>query len=325
MPDPKPTPRPRAPTSAIATMLATALLTVANAAHAEIDPIVMFDGFDGCAPVQREIGSEGGTLRLCGAELVIPPDAVAAPVLFGIERLEDPGAAPFDMEFAGPAFRFTPPDPGLQQQASVRVPRADARIGGLAYFFPDEAQYILIEACQVSAGGVQQFSGALGDFAALRYLGDLPESTQSLGDGTIQTMTGTVEADFDIDAPGNNHAIYQDREDGSRLVTIASMIEGDQFEYVRFDLVVDFAAGTGELVQISRLGSIGGSYIVDLMGTATITFGDLSDGRIRADIEATLASGPEQIPFHATIDAAAERYIFPPSLQCPGGDFPPEG
>lgn len=325
MPDQKPTTRPRAPIHAIAAMLATALLTVANAAHAEIDPIVMFDGFDGCAPVQRAIGPEGGTLRLCGAELVIPPDAVAEPTLFGIERLEDPGAAPFDMEFAGPAFRFTPLDPGLQQQASVRVPRADARIGGLAYFFPDDAQYILIEACQVSAGGVQQFSGLLGDFAALRYLGELPENTQGLGDGTIQTTTGTLEANFDIDAPGNNHAIYQDLEDGRRMVTIASMIEGDQFEYVRFDLIVDFTAGSGELVQISRLGSIGGSYIVDLMGTATMTFGDLSDGRIRAEVEATLASGPEQIPFHATIDAAAERYIFPPSLQCPGGDFPPEG
>ncbi len=103
------------------------------------------------------------------------------------------------------------------------------------------------------------------------------------------------------------------------------MIEGDQFEHVRFDLVVDFAAGEGELVQISRLGSIGGSYIVDLMGTASITFGDLSDGRIRAEVEATLVSGPEEIAFHAIIDAAAERYIFPPSLQCPGGDFPPEG
>ena len=304
---------------------AIALLATATIARAEVDPTVMFDGFDGCAPVQREIGSEGGMLRLCGAELVIPPDAVAGSTLFGIEHLEDPAAPPFDMEFAGPAFRFTPLDPGLQQQASVRVPRADARTGGLAYFFPDDAQYILIEACQVSTGGVQQFSGLLGDFAAVRYLGDLPGNTQGLGDGSIQTTTGPLEVDFDIDAPGNNHAIYQDREDGSRLVTIASMTEGDQFEYVRFDLVIDFAAGEGELVQISRLGSIGGSYIVDLMGTATITFGDLSDGRIRAEVEATLASGPEQIPFHATIDAAAERYIVPPSLQCPGGDFPPGG
>lgn len=315
----------RFPMHALASVLGTALFAVGATAHAEVDPTVMFDGFDGCAPVQREIGPEGGMLRLCGAELVVPPDAVAAPVLFGIERLDDPGEPPFDMEFAGPAFRFTPQDPGLQQQASVRVPRADARIGGLAYFFPDVAEYILIEACQVSAGGVQQFSGLLGDFAALRYLGDLPDSTQGLGDGTIQTLTGTIQADFDLDAPGNNHAIYQDREDGSRLVTIASMIEGDQFEYVRFDLVVDFDAGTGELVQISRLGSIGGSYIVDLMGTASISFGDLSDGRIRAEIDATLASGPDEIPFQATIDAAAERYIFPPSLQCPGGDFPPEG
>ena len=54
---------------------------------------------------------------------------------------------------------------------------------------------------------------------------------------------------FDIDAPGNNHAIYQDQEDGRRQITIVSMLEGDQFEYVRFDLVVDFAAGDGDLVQ----------------------------------------------------------------------------
>jgi hypothetical protein len=285
----------------------------------------MFDGFDGCAPVQREIGSEGGSLRLCGAELVVPPDAVAAPTVFGIERLAEPGVAPFDMEFAGPAFRFTPVDPALQRAASVRVPRADARIGGLAVHPVHEARYVLIEACGVSAGGLQQYSTSLGEFAAVRYLGDLPASTQGLGDGTIQTLTGTIEADFDLDAPGNNHAIYQDQEDGRRQVTIISMLEGDQFEYVRFDLAVDFAAGNGELVQISRLGSIGGSYIVDLIGSASITFGDLSDGRIRATVDATLESGPEQIPFHATIDAAAERYIFPPSLQCPGGDFPPEG
>jgi hypothetical protein len=323
--DPKPIATLLSAPRAVGAVFAAALLTVANTVRADVDPVVMFDGFDGCAPVQGEIGPEGGVLRLCGAQLTIPPDAVVEPTVFGIERLDEPGEAPFDMEFAGPAFRFTPLDPGLQQQASVRVPRADARHGGLAYFFPDDAQYVLIEACQVSAGGIQQFSGLLGDFAAVRYLGDLPENTQGLGDGTIQTTTGPIEADFDIDAPGNNYAIYQDREDGRRQITIASMIEGDQFEFVRFDLVIDFAAGTGELVQISRLGSIGGSYIVDLLGTASIAFGDLSDGRIRAEVVATLASGPEEIPFHASIDAAAERYIFPPSLQCPGGDFPPEG
>lgn len=325
MPDLLPIVAPRSPTLKAVAVLALAGLALAGAAHAEVDPIVMFDGFDGCAPVQREIGPEGGSLRLCGAELAVPPDALAAPTMFGIERLADPGVAPFDMAFAGPAFRFTPADPGLQAPASVRVPRSDASIGGLAVHLADDAHYLLIEACGVSAGGLQQYTSALGDYAAVRYLGDLPPSTQGLGDGTIQTLTGTVPADFDIDAPGNNHAIYQDQEDGRRLVTIVSMLEGDQFEYVRFDLVVDFDAGDGELVQISRLGSIGGSYIVDLIGSASIAFGDLSDGRIRATIDATLESGPEQIPFHATIDAAAERFIFPPSLQCPGGDFPPEG
>ena len=325
MPDLSPVVVPRSPgLKAIAAVAITAL-ALAAAAHAEVDPIVMFDGFDGCAPVQREIGPEGGSLRLCGAELVVPQDALAAPTMFGIERLAEPGIAPFDMAFAGSAFRFTPADPGLQAPASVRVPRADASIGGLAVHPAHETRYVLIEACGVSAGGLQQYTSVLGDYAAVRYLGDLPPSTQGLGDGTIQTLTGTVPANFDIDAPGNNHAIYQDQEDGRRQITIVSMIEGDQFEYVRFDLVVDFAAGDGDLVQISRLGSIGGSYIIDLIGSASIAFGDLSDGRIRATIDATLESGPEQIPFHATIDAAAERYIFPPSLQCPGGDFPPEG
>lgn len=323
VPVPKPTLARRCSTSAIAALLTTTLLGVTRPAHADLDPIVMFDGFEGCASTQGEIGPEGGVLRLCGAQLTIPPDAVATPTLFGIERIDDPGQAPFDMEFAGPAFRFTPFNPGLRQQASVRVPRTDGRRGGLAYFFPDDAQYTLIEACQISASGVQQFSSQLGDFVALRYLGDLPDSTQGLGDGIIETITGKIQTKFDIDAPGNNHAIYQDLEDGRRQVMIASMIDGDQFEYIRFDLVVDFAAGNGELQQISRLGSIGGSYIVDVLGSASITFGDLSDGRIRAVVDATLASGPEQIPFHATIDAAAERYIFPPSLQCPGGDFPP--
>src|SRR5687768_16869203 len=157
--DPKPIAILRSAPRAVAAVFAAARLTVANTARADVDPVVMFDGFDGCAPVQGEIGPAGGVLRLCGAQLTIPPDAVVEPTVFGIERLDESGEAPFDMEFAGPAFRFTPLDPGLQQQASVRVPRADARHGRLAYFFPDDAQYILIEACQVSAGGIQQFSG----------------------------------------------------------------------------------------------------------------------------------------------------------------------
>src|SRR5690606_5617039 len=87
VPDLLPIVAPRLPTLKAVAIVALAGLALAGAAHAEVDPIVMFDGFDGCAPVQREIGPEGGSLRLCGAELAVPPDALAAPTMFGIERL----------------------------------------------------------------------------------------------------------------------------------------------------------------------------------------------------------------------------------------------
>ena len=89
--------------------LLLALASTSTSVFAEDDPIVMFDGFDGCAPVHRTIGPEGGVLRLCGAQLTIPAGSVGAPTTFGIERLESAPSAPFDMEPAGPAFRFTHP------------------------------------------------------------------------------------------------------------------------------------------------------------------------------------------------------------------------
>lgn len=307
----------------LAALLALALS--ATQAHAALDPIVMFDGFDGCNPVQAEIGPAGGTLKLCGAVLVVPPDAVEAPTVFGIEQVAEPDAAPYDMELAGPAFRFTPDDVYFPIAPSVRVPREDARRGGFAMHDPTEQEFFLIEACEVSAGGVQQYSGILGTFAAVRYTGDVPPNTQGLGDGTLDaTIAGTLHQ-HDIDEPGANWAIYNDLEDGRRLVTVSTLKSvADGIEAVRLDFYVDMAAGTGELVQISAIGSVNGSFIAGIMGEAAISFGDLSDGRLRGSIDATLASGQDSIAFDATFDIAAERYYFPPSLSCPGGgDFPP--
>ncbi len=290
-------------------------------ASAQTDPIVMFDGFDGCAPVQATIDAQGGSLRLCGAQLVVPAGAVDAPTVFGIERLDVAPPAPFDMEAAGAAFRFTPDDVAFAQSPSVRVPREDERRGGLAVFVPVEESLVLIEACQHSVGGVQQFVDRLGTFAAVRWQGVLPLNTQGLGDGQVHATAGGVATDYDLDAPGNNYAIHQDRPDGGRSITISAMREGDAFEFLRLDLGVDAAGTGGDIVQVSQLGSVSGSFIAGLLGEASITFGDLSDGRVRATVTATLANGSVSVPFEATFDIASERYVFPPALSCPG--FPP--
>lgn len=311
----------------VAAALAAALLTVAATAQAETDPIVMFDGFDECAPVQAEIGPAGGVLRMCGAVLTVPEFAVAEPTLFGIEPLGTPPDAPFDMELAGTAYRFMPDDRYFDQALSVRVPREDARRGGLAMQDPADDAMFLMEACQSSLGGVQQHVNLLGTFAAVRYAGDVPQSTQGLGDGTLTATVNGVTHIHDLDTPGANWAIYNDQPDGSRLVTVSALkdTEDGGIERVRLDFVVDMATGSGSLAQISAIGAAGGSYIADLMGSAQITFGDLSDGRIRAQIVASLASGPDMVDFAADFDIGVERYYFPPSMSCPGGGEMPPG
>jgi hypothetical protein len=299
---------------------AAAILSLACAsstALADFDEIISFDGFDGCEPVQASIGSEGGTLRLCGAQLSIPANAVTVATTFGIERVSAPPSAPFDMELAGPVFHFTPTDVTLQAPASVRVPRENGRRGGLSVDTGD-GSLLMIEACRFSASGLQQFFRQLGTFGAVRYVGDLPENTQGLGDGIVETIVHGRTITYDLDAPGVNWAIYQDQPDGRRQVTVRAMLEhdGGQFEAVRFDLSVDAATNSGDITQISLLGMFNGSFIAGLLGSASITFGDLSDGRIRANVDATLVSGPTSLPFQATLDVGVERYIFPPELNC---------
>jgi hypothetical protein len=311
---------PYGPCSRAALLLA---LTAASAPTFAEDPIVMFDGFDGCDPVTASIGPEGGELRLCGAQLTVPAGAVAAPTTFGIERLATAPDAPFDMEPAGPAFRFTPGALALDPPAVVRIPREDGRRGGLAQDVPWEGGFVLIEACDQSAGGLQQYFGELGTFGAFRFVGPLPDSTQGLGDGTLTAVADGVQTQYDVDRPGNNYAIYQDSPGGSRQVLVTAMndLPNGGFEYLRLDLAVNAATGQGSIIQISLLGPVNGSYILGLLGQASISFGDLSDGRIRAQIEANLVNGPQNIPFQAQIDVGVERYIFPPSLSCP--EMPP--
>jgi len=293
----------------------------AASAWAAPDEIIQFDGFDGCDAVQATLDTEGGTLRLCGAQLSVPPGTLSQPSLFGIERMAEPPPTPFDMELAGAAFRFTTNATSLANRVSVRVPRGDDRRGGLAVLDPHENVLVLIEACQTSPTGTQQFVNGLGTFAAIRYLGKLPENTLGLGDGTVTTtMSGTVR-EFDIDGPGRNFAVYQDLPDGSRQVLVNAMNElrDGEFDFVRMDLVANAATGSGELNQISVLGTASGSYIQGILGTASITFGDLSDGRVRAHVQATLMSGPASVPFEATMDVGVERFIFAPELSCPEG------
>lgn len=299
-------------------------------AHAGVDPkeLIFVNGFEiaapACAPVQATIGAEGGLLTLCGAELEVPANAVAQPTTFGIERVDAPPPPPFDMNFVGPVFRFTPTDVPLQAPASITVPRTDTARGGLVRFDAEQGGFILIEACGVTDTSLQQFQYVLNTFAAARYVGELPDSTQDLGDGTVDgTVDGAVHS-YDVDEPGN-YAIYEDRSDGGRLVTVSllrSPAEGD-FESLRMILVVNAADGTGEVVQVEFLSSIGGvfvggTYITGLMGTASITFGDLGDGRVRANVDASLArSGGGDLPVQMALDIGVERFIFPPSLSCP--------
>lgn len=304
-------------------LLAAAFGTAAPTADAGEDAIFA-DGFEdrsaSCAPVSATFGSEGGSLSLCGAELIVPPDAVAAPTQFGIERLAAPPPAPFDMEYAGAAFRFTPDDRVLDRAASVRVPREDARRGEFGLYDASMPGYLFIEPCRISDSDVQQFMRQLGTFAALRYQGELPSSTTGLGDGQVTAQVDGVARAFDIDEPGS-WAIYRDLEDGSRSITINAfhLVDGDQIEQLRFDLAANATTGSGNLVQVSLLGPRSGTYIDGIMGSASITFGNLSDGRIRAHVEATLA-GTENVPLRADFDVGVERFIFPSELQCPGRD-----
>lgn len=291
---------------------------------ANSDQIVMFDGFEGCGPVEAEIGPEGGVLRRCGAQMIVPPNAVAVPTLFGIERVASPPPAPFDMELAGPAIRFTPIDQSFDETISVRVPRDDSRRGGLAVHDPAEPAMFMIEACEYSEMGLQQFVGALGTYAAIRYVGHIPVSNQGLGDGEFITTTEGLTNVHDLDDPGDNWAVYYDLPDGRRQVTVHALKSfDDSFEFARLDFSVNQQTGEGALQQISVLGTHNGSYLDGLIGEAELTFGDLSDGRLRGQIEATLASGPKQVSFEATFDVAVERYYFPSELSCPGGKPPP--
>lgn len=304
-------------------MLAAAFGAAAPSADAAEDAIFA-DGFEdrsaSCAPVSAVFGSEGGSLSLCGAELIVPPAAVAEPTQFGIERLAAPPPAPFDMEYAGAAFRFTPDDRVLDRAASVRVPRQDARRGEFGLYDPGMADYLFIEPCRISDSDLQQFMSQLGTFAALRYQGVLPPSTAGLGDGQVTAQVDGVSRAFDIDDPGS-WAIYRDVSDGSRMITITAfhMVDGDQIEQLRIDLNANAATGSGSLTQISLLGPRSGTYIVGIMGTASISFGNLSDGRIRAHIDATLA-GSDSVPLQVDFDVGVERFIFPSELQCPGRD-----
>lgn len=309
------------------------VLTIAVAssfAQAGVDPkeLIFVNGFEvaapSCAPVQATIGSEGGTLELCGAKLEVPASAVAQPTTFGIERVDDPPPPPFDMSFVGSVFRFTPADAQLQQPVSITVPRTDTARGGLVRFDDQFGEFVLIEACGVTDTSLQQFQFALNTFAAARFVGDLPDSTQGLGDGSVNGTIDGLPRSYDVDEPGN-YAIYEDTADGSRLITVSVLhtpAEGD-FESLRMIFTVNAADATGDVAQIEYLSSIGGeflggSYIVGIQGTASINFGDLGDGRVRANVDATLAkSGGGDLPLQTALDVGVERFIFPPSLSCP--------
>jgi hypothetical protein len=311
-------------TSRLSIAIGIILSGASGFAMADPDQIIMFDGFEGCGPVEMEIGPAGGVLRRCGAEMVVPPNAVAVQTLFGIERSASAPPAPFDMELAGPAVRFTPIGHSFDEPISVRVPRDDSRRGGLAIHDPAEPALLMIEACGYSATGLQQFVGALGTYAAIRYVGHIPASTQGLGDGELVATTEGNTLVHDLDSGGDSWAVYHDLPDGSRQVTVHALESSDDsFEFTRLDFSINPQTGAGSLQQISVLGTHNGSYINGLIGEAEITFGDLSDGRLRGQIEATLESGPNQLSFEATFDVAVERFYFPPELSCPGGKPPP--
>lgn len=300
--------------------------------QAGVDPhdLIFADGFEpapACAPVQATIGSEGGSLSLCGAILDIPANAVAQPTTFGIERVDDPPPPPFDMSFVGPTFRFTPTGVLLQQPASITVPRTDTARGGLLRFDDEFGEFVLIEACRATDTSLQQFQYLLNTFSSARYVGDLPDNTQGLGDGLVDATIDGQPRSYDVDEAGN-YAIYEDTRDGSRMVTLSVLhtpSDGD-FESLRMIFTVNSATGSGEVAQIEFLSSIGGeflggSYMVGIQGTASIAFGNLADGRVRANVDAVLAkSGGGDLPVGMTFDIGVERFIFPPSLSCPRPD-----
>lgn len=182
------------------------------------DDRIFEDGFElvapSCVPVQATIGSEGGALSLCGARLEVPPGAVAQPTTFGIERVDAPPPPPFDMSFVGPVFRSTPADAPLQQPLSITVSRTNAARSGLLRFESEFDEFVLIEACGVSDTHLQQYVWQLNTFSAARYIGDLPPSTQGLGDGTVAAVVDGVPRSYSVENRRAGRSIATSRTAG---------------------------------------------------------------------------------------------------------------
>jgi hypothetical protein len=171
-------------------------------------------------PATAVIGPDGGELSHCGATLIIPEGALADDTEISIAIDDAPPEAPFERDFAAPAFVITPELPELLLAASLTLDHdaPGSRIY-LARYDDAEQTYFGIESCETTDTTIQQFVGAFGTWTVLRDVNDYPDSTQGLGDGTMELSFLATDTTFDLDSPGS-YGIYQSSESGDRSVTL---------------------------------------------------------------------------------------------------------
>lgn len=278
-------------------------------------------------PKSAVIGPDGGELSHCGATLVFPEGALAEDEEITISVEAAPPEAPFERELAAPVFVMTPEFPELALPVSLTLDHdaAGSRIY-LARYDDAEQTYFGIESCETTETTIQQFVGALGTWTVLRDVNDYPDSTQGLGDGTIDATFLDTETNFDLDSQGS-YGIYQSSESGDRVVTLIAWneIEGG-IQQLRLDFNVDATGTDGQLVQATwtdTVTSMGYSFIDGLVGSGgTFTVTETEDGRFQGEVTANMSGGnpPTEEPLSATFDVAVEKYAFPPEQSCPGGE-----
>lgn len=264
------------------------------------------------------IGSAGGTLEHCaGARLVVPPGALDADVELSITRVEvdvDPQAP---LVLAGPAFAFgAPSGTSLALGVEVVLPHDGGDRVEIAALI--DGAWETFEACGVTDSTIDQSVGFFGTFAALRDPTTYPDSGPSgLGAGTIEYTFGTLSETLEIDPSG--YGIDEDPGARRSLTFVFRRSDEDGLRQVDLRFVLE-ADGTLLPVQLAHadtvLSEIWSADELAHPGDTTIAITRDEAGALEGTIDATLHLGDEERAFHATFDASAEPWRYPPERVC---------
>jgi hypothetical protein len=285
-------------------------------------------GAPACGPGARgeaTIGSAGGTLVVCGAELRVAAGELAEDVEFGIEQVGYPPAPNTPRRYAGPPFRFTPDDVLLPGLIEVRVPHGGAtgRLEMAAVVDPGQ-QPEGFESCDSDEEHIWQFFGTagetplgpLGTFVAIEDTYDYPESSADLGEGTVDAMFASETLAFDL-ASGGTAFDENIGPDASLTVQVET---AEPFQQLRVQLFVPAGGGEPEVIYVQWYSPPDlwspDFQNPDVASNAVL----LEDGRISGTVSGTLENaGGKTLPFAVTLDVKPEYYRFPAERVCPGG------